>query len=215
MSDCCDPVSYRRLFNSKEASRRLRRYRRSGLDRLARGVVDHLAERGVEGGSLLEVGGGVGEIQIEMLRGGVDSAVNIELSDAYEKAARDLLHEAGFGSRVERRIGDFVEAQDEIGSADIVVLNRVVCCYPWMKRMMSAAVDKTDRFLALTFPRERWFMKASIKLGNWWWSLRSCDFRAYVHPISEIQSIAIEAGLEVTHRERTLGWQGMVFERAA
>ena len=215
MSDCCDPVSYRRLFNSKEASRRLRRYRKTGLDRLARGIVEDLAERDIDGASLLEVGGGVGGIEIEMLRHGVDSAVNIELSDAYEGPASELLHEAGFADRVERRIGDFVEERDEIDPADIVVLNRVVCCYPWMDRMMSAAVDKTDRFLALTFPRDRWFMKASIALGNLWWSLRSCGFRAYVHPVSEIVSIATESGLVLRHRDRTLGWQAVVFERVA
>ncbi len=215
MSGCCDPISYRRLFNSKEAARRLRRYRKSGLDRLANGIVEHLAGRDIDGASLLEVGGGVGGIEIEMLRRGVGTAVNIELSDAYEQAASNLLDEAGFTDRVERRIGDFVEESDGIDPADIVLLNRVVCCYPWMERMMDSAVEKTDRFLALTFPRERWFMKASIALGNWWWSLRSCGFRAYVHPTAGIESIATEGGLEVTHRDKTLGWQAVVFERVA
>ena len=214
MSDCCDPVAYRRFFDSKEADRRLRRYRKSGLDDLARGIVDYLASRDIDGADLLEVGGGIGGIQVEMLRVGVANSVNVELSDAYERDASRLIRDEGLTDRVERRIGDFVESQDDVEAADIVILNRVICCYPWMNRMMEAAVSKTNRFLALTFPRERWFMKAAIGAGNLWWSLRSCGFRAYVHPVDEIESVARGAGLEVVHRDFSLGWQAVVFERS-
>jgi len=215
MSDCCDPVSYRRLFNSKEARRRLRRYRKKGLDPLARSVVDYLSSREIDGADVLEVGGGLGHLQLELFREGVASSVNVELSGGYEDAAAELLGFEGLGDRVERSLGDFVAVQDQLNPADIVVLNRVVCCYPRMPEMMEAAVSKTKRFLALTFPRERWFMKASIRFGNIWWALRSCEFRAYVHPVGEIESIALGAGFEIAHRDRSLGWHAVVFERVA
>lgn len=215
MSDCCDPTAYRRLFNSKEARRRLRHYRKKGLDPLARSLVDYLSSREIDGADVLEVGGGLGGLQLELLRTGAATSVNVELSGGYEEAAAELLEAEQMLDRVERRLGDFVVDRDRVDPAEIVVLNRVVCCYPRMREMMEAAVSKTERFLALTFPRERWFMKASIAAGNMWWALRSCNFRAYVHPVGEIEAVAGDAGLDVVHRDRTLGWQAVVFERVA
>lgn len=213
MTECCDPVPYRRLFNSKEARRRLRRYRKKGLDPLARSLVDYLSSRDIEGADVLEVGGGLGDLQLELFRAGAATSVNIELSAGYEQTAGELFESEHLRDRVDRRLGDFVAERDRLDPADIVVLNRVVCCYPRMREMMEAAVEKTERFLALVFPRERWFMKTAIAVGNGWWALRSCGFRAYVHPVDEIESVALESGLEVAHRDQTLGWQGLVFER--
>jgi hypothetical protein len=215
VADCCDPVSYRRLFNTKEARRRLRRYRKKGLDPLARRMVEYLSTRDINGADVLEVGGGLGDLQVELFRAGAATSVNIELSGGYEETAAELLGEERLTDRVERQLGDFVAESDQVDPADIVVLNRVVCCYPRMREMMEAAVAKTERFLALTFPRERWFMKATIAVGNLWWALRSCGFRAFVHPVDDIESVARDAGLEIAHRDRTIGWHAVVFERAA
>lgn len=181
---------------------------------MARSVVDYLATHDLDGARVLEVGGGVGDLQVELFRAGAASSVNIELSGGYEATSAELMAAEGVDDRVERRLGDFVEQRDELAPADVVVLNRVVCCYPWMEPMMKAAVSKTDRFLALTFPRERWWMKAAVRLENTWMRLRSCDFRAFVHPVEKIESVATEDGLEVRHRDKSLAWQAVVFERA-
>lgn len=215
MTDCCDPLSYRRLFNSREARRRLRRYQRRGLDPLARSIVDYLSTRDIEGADVLEVGGGLGDLQLELLKLGAARSVNIELSAGYEETAGQLLEIDQVRGRVERRLGDFVVEQEKLDPADIVVLNRVVCCYPRMRDMMEAAISKTGRFLALAFPRERWFMKLGIGIGNVWMRIRSCGFRAYVHPVRQIESVASDAGLQIAHRDRTLGWQAVVFERVS
>lgn len=181
---------------------------------MARSVVDYLISRGIEGADLLEVGGGIGDLQLELLRAGVSRSVNIELSPEYEEEAAELVREAAMGERVSRHVGDFVEARDGLDAADIVVLNRVVCCYPWVEKMMEAAVGKTRRYLGLTFPREKWWMKLVIGVGNSWMSIRQCDFRGFVHPVAGIESVATRAGLIVGHRDRNLGWQAVVFERA-
>lgn len=214
VTDCCDPTSYRRFFNTGEAERRLRRYRKSGLDPMATSVVDYLKTRDIAGADLLEVGGGVGDLQIEMLKAGVAHSVNVELSGGYEETAESLMRSEGVEGRVGRRLGDFVEIQDDLEPADIVVLNRVVCCYPWMELMMGAAVAKTRRYLGLTFPRERWWIKAGLALENWYMGLRSCDFRAFVHPVAEIVSTATSSGLQVRHTDRDLIWHAVVLERA-
>lgn len=213
MPDCCDLTSYRRFFNSKGARRSLRKYRKSGLDSMAQSMVDYLISQDIHGADLLEVGGGVGDLQVELLRAGVERAVNIELSPGYEETAADLVRAEGIESRISRHIGDFVEEQHRLDPADIVVLNRVVCCYPWMERMMGAAVGKTRRYLALTFPRDKWWMKAVIAIENSWLVVRRCAFKGYVHPVSGIESVATDAGFQVAYRDHSLGWQAVVFEK--
>src|ERR1700737_3859471 len=132
MSDCCSPKGYRSIFSEKRAQAEARRYRRHGLDSTSRRIAEFLKEQGIGGRTLLEVGGGIGAIQIELLRAGITRAVNVELTPTYEEAAQALLREAGLGDRVERRVMDFAEAAGEVEAADIVVMNRVICCYPDM-----------------------------------------------------------------------------------
>ena len=130
MSNCCDPTPYRRFFNRKEATRNVRSYRRRGLDPMASSMVDYLLSTGIDGTTILEVGGGVSAVQIELLKAGAASSLNIELSSGYDEAAQALAEEEGLEDRMARRIGDFVELQHDLEPMDIVVMNRVVCCYP-------------------------------------------------------------------------------------
>lgn len=192
----------------------MRAYRRKGLDPMASSMVDYLKSRDLEGADLLEVGGGVGTIQIDLLKAGLDRSVNVELSSGYDEAAHQLAAEEGVEDRITRHVGDFVENQDEFESADVVLMNRVVCCYPWMERMMEAAAGKADRYLGLVFPREKWWVKLGLASGNGWMAFRNCDFRAFVHPVSGIHSVAADAGFVVRHTDNNLIWQTLVFERA-
>ena len=142
MSDCCTPRGYRRIFSERSAHAAAARYRKKGLDSTSRRIVELLLAQGVEGKTVLEVGGGVGAIQLELLRAGASRAVSIELTPTYELAAAELLAETGLADRVERRVVDFVEAGTEVDAADIVILNRVVCCYPDMPRLVGNAADR-------------------------------------------------------------------------
>ena len=215
MPDCCDPGPYRRIFDSKEAKRKVKNYRKKGLGPMSSGMVDFLVSEDVAGLNMLEVGGGIGAIEIELLKAGVTSAVNVELSAGYDVAANALAREEGVEERIERKIGDFVEIQDEVDRADIVVLIAVVCCYPWMEKMMSAVVSKTGTYLALVFPREKWWVKLGFRMGDLFLSLRGCDLKGYVHPVDEIERIAEDAGLVARHRDSTAVWQAVVWERIA
>jgi magnesium-protoporphyrin O-methyltransferase len=215
MPDCCDPTPYRRFFNRKEADRNVRSYRKRGLDPMAKGMIDFLVSGGVEGADVLEVGGGVGAVQIELLKAGAAKTVNAELSSGYEDSALKLAKDEGLEDRITRRLGDFVENEDDFEPADIVVMNRVVCCYPWMEKLMGAAVAKTGRYLALVFPRQKWWVKWGIASGNGFMALRGCDFSAFVHPVDQIEAVAIDAGFVVRHADNNFIWQALVLERAS
>src|SRR5829696_5681061 len=138
-SSPCDPRGCEQFFGRGFARRRAASYRRHGLDSTAQRMVEFLGRRNVQGASVLEVGGGVGEIQVELLKRGAATAVNLELSAAYEEEALELLRAAGLEGRVERRLQDVALDAGAVEPADVVVLHRVVCCYPDYQRLLAAA----------------------------------------------------------------------------
>ncbi len=210
MASCCDPIDYRRLFSRKSAGRDLRRYRERGLTGTSLELIGLAGD--VQGVSVLDVGGGIGAIELELLEAGAARATNVELSGGYEEAAGELIAERGLEGRVERRVGDFVTA--ELEPHDVVVLHRVVCCYPDVDALVGAAADHTQRTLLLTYPQERVLTRAGLRMINVWLRLTRCGFRTYVHPVVAIVAAAEAHGLRLERRERHGSlWESAVFAR--
>src|SRR5262245_13800804 len=151
MPGCCRR-DYERFFTKSLASRLAARYRKRGLDDTSRRMVDFLRDRGVDGSTIVEIGGGVGEIQIELLRAGAARATNLELSATYEEDARALAFEAGVADRIERRLHNIAEEPAAVESADVVVLHRVVCCYGDYRRLLASAADHVRQVLIFSYP---------------------------------------------------------------
>jgi len=210
---CCDAGDLDDIFSPAQARSDARAYRRDGLDDEARRVADAVRRVAGERISVLEVGGGIGAIQIELLRGGAVSATNVELSRSYEALAQELADEAGVGERVQRRVGDFVAESKDLPSADAVVLQRVVCCYPFATALVEAAAEHATRVLVMTFPRDAWPIRAAIAMANLWPRLRGWKFRAYVHRTREVVSAAERKGLRLVEHRPGLVWQMLVLAR--
>ena len=215
MPPCCVQQSdYRRFFRSSVARRDARRFRRKGLDPAARRLVDALVARGVAGARVLEGGGGVGGIQIELLEAGAAAATSVELSAAYEDEAAALLRERGLEGRVERRVGDFVAEADSLPAADVVVLHRAVCCYPDGAAFVAAAASRSTRLLAFSLPRERALSRVVVGTLNAFLRLRGCGFRSFVHSTDALVAAARAQGFRaLTVEPATLVWQVAVLER--
>jgi hypothetical protein len=212
MSECCNPAGYRQFFNEKEARRSLRRYDHKGLDKMTQGMVDYMTSRGMTGRTVLEAGGGIGALQVELLKAGASRAVAVELSGGYETVARELLSREGVADRAERLIGDFTELTVDL-EADDVVMDRVICCYPFMERLVNAAVSSSRRFVAATFPRDGIAARVSLAVGNTLRKLGRTDFRSFIHSPDAIVETARVGGFDVAYRERYLIWNAVVFER--
>ena len=209
MAGCCNPVDYRRLFSRKYASRDARRYRQRGLGGTSRALVELAGD--VEGATVLDVGGGIGAIELELLAAGAKRATNVELSGGYEEAAAALLSERGLSDRVDRRVADFVSEGDAVEPHDVVVLHRVVCCYPDVDALMGAAAEHARKRLVLTYPQEHLLMRLGLRVINLWLRVSGCGFRTYVHPVGRILGAAEADGLRLVRCER----QGFLWESAA
>jgi 2-polyprenyl-3-methyl-5-hydroxy-6-metoxy-1,4-benzoquinol methylase len=210
---CCPPKGYTTLFSKRAARWDAKRYRRRGLDETAQEMVEFLRERGVEEASVLEIGGGVGAIQVELLKAGAEHATNVELSPEYEEAALELVHESGLDGRVERRLGDVVQQPDLAGPADAVVMHRVVCCYPDYEALVGAAAERARRYLVMSFPRPRWAIRAVVGAVNAVAQLLRWEFRSWVHPPQALVAAAERRGLSLAGESRGRIWQVAALER--
>jgi magnesium-protoporphyrin O-methyltransferase len=207
--NCCAPAGAE-IFDERQARKDARRYRRRGLDGTAWQLVNALAGKG---GDVLEIGGGVGGIEIELLKRGAARAVNVELSPAYDPFARELIAEAGLTGRVERRVGNLVVDSDLAASADVVVMHRVVCCYPDMPALVGAAATRARTALAMTYPRDSWWTRLFARLVNAYMRLRGRAFRTFIHSPAGIRAAADAHGLHPTLESGGLLWQVVAFER--
>jgi magnesium-protoporphyrin O-methyltransferase len=212
---CCSGKGCDEFFDERVARRDARRYGRKGLDGNARRIVELVRRRRVEGKTVLEVGGGVGAIQLELLQAGAKRTVNVELSPAYEPYAAELLRGNGLDGRAERRLLDFAERAEELEPADVVVLHRVICCYPDYETLVAAAADHTRDQLLMTFPRDAWWMRLGLRTINRLQRLRRNAFRVYLHAPAAIVEVASSHGLETATRERGRIWELVSFERSA
>jgi 16S rRNA G966 N2-methylase RsmD len=190
-----------------------RRYREKGLDETARRMVEFLEVRGIEGATVLEIGGGVGEIQIELLKRGAARAVNLELSAAYEQVANSLLREAGLEERAERRIHDIAVGPEGVEAADVVVLHRVVCCYPDYERLLGAAAQHARRLLVFSYPPRNAVSRLFIATQNLVFRLLRREFRTFAHPPTAMLGLLGERGLRRTFAHHALVWQVAGLER--
>jgi 2-polyprenyl-3-methyl-5-hydroxy-6-metoxy-1,4-benzoquinol methylase len=216
VSRCCRLDAYREIFDEKQARKDARRYRRKGLPKDAAAGVAFLRRRGVGGLTVLEVGGGVGAAALELLRAGASGAVNVELSPAYAPVAAELMRAEGLDeSAVEFRVGDFVDEASAIEPADVVVMNRVVCCYPDHQALLSAAAERARRYFVFTYPRDNQAARLAVRLMNLVLRLSGKEFRGFVHSRAAMFAVAEGRGLRLAEERRAPIWQTAALERLA
>lgn len=205
VADCCS-AGHEKVFDARSSKRRAERYRRHGLRRPTRRIIDVVTSLGLADATILEVGGGVGELHIELLERGARHAVNLELSPAYEAEAQRLLDEHGASDRVQRRLLDIAVRPDDVEPADIVVLHKVVCCYPDYVALLSAAASKARRHLVFSYPTRQPLRQAEFALENLQHRINGNDFRVFVHPPRAMLGVLAEHGLRVIAKSRSPVW---------
>lgn len=211
MAACCTgptPESYEGVFSDRYARQLARQYRRRGLTAAAQRVVDFVAAEGVEGASVLEIGGGIGDIQLELLKRGAARTTNLELSGAYEPEANRLIQEAGFKGRVHRIQGvDLAATPAALPSFDVVVLHRVVCCYPDADRLLSAAATHAHRTLVFSHPPYNWLGRLSAKLMNAWLRVVRDEYRAFSHDPDDMIAVLERHGFQSVYQHAEAMWR--------
>ena len=207
MAGCCDPRGCDRMFGARFAKRMAAGYRKRGLGKTAQAIVDLVMQGDVQGATVLEIGGGVGEIQLELLRRGAATATNLELSPGYELEAAALIEQAGVGGRVQRRLVDIATDPGAVEPADIVVLNRVVCCYPDVAKLLGAAADHARQQLVFSHPPRNAVSRAVVGTQNFLFRVVGRDFRTFAHSPDAMLAVLAEHGLQLKAVHSGRVWQ--------
>ena len=208
MTGCCRAGPCEQVFRPRVARRTLARHRRRGLDELELQLLESAREAGVEGARVLEIGGGLGTIGGELLAAGAAESEVVELVHAWEPYALELARERGVEGRTNFRVVDILDRPGDVDPADIVILNRVVCCTPDGIELTGEAARHARRALVLSFPRDVLWVRVLIRgLNTGMWMLRR-SYRAFVHPPAALLAAAESAGLRpAANGRRGLVWQ--------
>lgn len=207
----CQDAGY--FFNKKTAKRELKKYNRNGPNKSTRLLLDEIREQNLNGKSILDIGGGIGAISFELLEAGVSTSVHVDASTSYLDLTKKEAVKRGLGDRITHLFGDFTEISHLIDLADIVTLDRVICCYPDMEKLVDRSVEKSKLFYGVVYPRELWPTRWVMLLGNFWFKLRGNDFRTYLHPPADIDARIKNSGFKRIDLRRTIIWEIALYER--
>ncbi|MBI4483262.1 MAG: class I SAM-dependent methyltransferase [Acidobacteria bacterium] len=216
MSCCCSRFcsATERQFNQQVAARDVARYRRKGPPATTRLLRDGLRAAGPLTGTLLDIGSGIGALTFELLEIGVQHAVAVDASEAYVTAGRHEADRRGRAHAVDWKHGDFVSRALEFQPATVVTLDRVVCCYPVHERLLLEAVRRAERWLALSYPRDRWYVRVGMALENAGRRLAGNPFRTFVHPPAVMERLIRGGGFRLVSRRNTAVWCVDIYAKA-
>jgi hypothetical protein len=210
---CCQCRGIETLFGERTARRDLKHYREKGPLRTTRILLNAIRAEGVRGSTLLDIGGGVGAISNELLNAGAMRATAVDASPAYLQAAQEEAERQGHADRIEYHHGDFVDVVPRMTAADIVTLDRVICCYDDMQALVSASVNKARRLYGLVYPRDTWWDRLGVAIVNLACRVRRNPFRVFVHSPEAVERILRSEGFARRFYCTTPIWQIVVYAR--
>jgi len=211
----CDCGCTPNTFSDREAAKDLKRYLEKGPDKTTRALIDAIVATGVEGTTVLDVGGGVGAIQLELLAAGAARATAVDASEAYVETASAEARRRGYADRTSAHVGNFVDLAASIAPAEVVTLDRVVCCYPDVDALLGAATDKATRIVGLVYPRDIWWNRVVGRLMNAWSWLTRDATRWYLYRTDRVDGIMRRAGFAGREVTRDWIWQVVLYRRGS
>lgn len=211
--DCCQATGIEEHMGPRMAARELKRYRKKGPEMTTNILLEALKREGIVGKTLLDIGGGVGAIQHELLKAGIKKAFSVDASSAYLEAAQEEAKRKGTLDRLHQYHGDFVELAGEIPKADIVIMDRVICCYDDMKRLVGLSANRALKLYGVVYPPDHWLIKALTWMENLYHRISRNRFRVFAHATADVDAVIRSAGFERYFTCETILWHVHVYRR--
>jgi SAM-dependent methyltransferase len=211
--NCCEITD--NAFSEAEARSEIRAYRRKGPANQTKLILAAIRSLKLGNVELLDIGGGVGAIYHELLKDIATKATHVDASSAYLKEAKEEATRRGNSDRVNFIHADFTDVANELPNADIVTLDRVVCCYPDFRKLLTAAAEHSRKALAFTYPREVWYLRIGFKIANFFQGLGKDPFRIFLHPVSEMELLLQKEGFERVSLRRLFVWEMALYTKTS
>jgi 2-polyprenyl-3-methyl-5-hydroxy-6-metoxy-1,4-benzoquinol methylase len=214
MSCCCPHSRSAGRFFSRFARRYRKRFKKRGFEPSQRSLLEGIERVGFQDATILEIGSGVGTLHQHLLKQGAASAVGVDLAPAMIEEAEAIARENGLADRTRYRVGDFVEEAETFDPADVVILDKVICCYPDARRIVETSAAQARRAYAYTIPRNRWYMRLVTALIAFVMRLFRSDFRPYVYDPEKIEAWVTAGGFTKQYENHTVAWLTQVCVRS-
>ena len=209
---CCQATEAR--FNERVAATQLEGYRKSGPNPTTTMLLAALRAQDLDWSTMLDVGGGIGVLHHELLGDNTARATNVDISGAYLAAAREESRRRGHEARVRFIHADFVDAADLAEPADLVTLDRVICCYEGLESLVEASAAKAGKLYGAVYPRNTWWVRVGNVLSNLVLRLRGQEHRTYIHDPARIEALLLRHGLRRRSIANTFVWHVAVFAKS-
>jgi magnesium-protoporphyrin O-methyltransferase len=209
--NCCEITD--KTFGEDSAKADIKSYRKRGPAEQTKLILQAIRSLEIQGADLLDIGGGIGAIHHELLEDVANKATHVDASSAYLKMAKEEAARRHHAERVDFIHADFTDIAKEIPEADIVTLDRVVCCYPDFRGLLQAAAVHSRKAIALTYPREVWYLQIGFKIVNFFQNLGKDPFRIFLHPIAEMDSLLQREGFERISLRRLFVWEMALYQK--
>ena len=211
--NCCEITD--NAFSEAEANAEIKNYRRRGPANQTKLILEAIRSLHLKDASVLDVGGGIGTIHHELLKDVAREAMHVDASSAYLKVATEEANRLGHGKQVKFIHADFTDVAADLPQVDIVTLDRVVCCYPDFRSLLKAAAGKSRQAIALTYPRETWYMRIGLSIINFFQRLGGDPFRVFLHPVVEMEALMNREGLQKVSVRRLFVWEMALYQRVS
>ena len=211
---CCDADLALIGYDGRAASKDLEALRAHGPRSWTQELIDVIVAEGVDGSVVLDIGAGVGALHLALLEAGAGRAVDVDASREYLAAAREEAVRRGLGNRVEYRYGDVVELAAELPAVDVVTLDSVICCYPYLPTLLEAAVSSRPRLVGLTYPRDVWWMRIFMRAYNGAHALARSPARYFIYRHRTVRGMLCGAGYAEIHDGGIPPWRVAVYRRS-
>ena len=197
--DCCSGTDRFFSFFAKSYAKRLEK---KGFEKSQQVLFDELQKIGFENQSVLDIGCGTGFFHQKMIQSGASGATGIEISEKMIDHAKSLARKKGLEEKTSYAIGDFVEIHGQCGQHDVLVLDKVICCYPDSGTLIALSTEKCGKSYALSYPRDSWIPRFSFGVIRFVLTLARSGFKPQIYPVFWVRQQIEQAGFK-----RKMHWQ--------
>jgi len=178
-------------------------------------LLEGIRKVGLQNASVLDIGCGVGQLHLTLLKEGAARATGVDMAEGMISKAREFAAASGVSEKTNYVLGDFVSVSKSVETADIAMLDKVVCCYEFLNELLDASTAKANSVYALTHPAEHWMIKLSFNLLIGVRTLFRADFRPYWHDWDAMRRGIERRGFQLVHQDATFWWNVLVYRRTA
>lgn len=213
MINCCQREGIDKQFGKKITDSELKRYRKKGPRKTTKLLINALSENDIKNKTLLDIGGGLGLISFELFKKDLKYSILVDLSSSYLSHSKTEAQRLNLSDKIQTMEGDYVELSATIEPVDIVVLDKVICCYPDLEPLLLSSLTKSKYLYGLVYPHKSFYSTTLSRIMNLFLQLFGKSFRIYIHLDDEVEKIIKQNGFKKTFTGRWFVWNVCLYEK--